>query len=81
MVELDSIYTRDDLIVFIKYLECQIIRSECGWENPTLDRYLEAMSAWINDMEGLYNNLNIKLEDEPVWRTFARILHAATIYE
>lgn len=81
MIELESIHTRDDLIVFIRYLESQISSIECDWGNFTLDRYLEAMSAWINDMDGLYNNLNIKLEDEPVWRTFARILHAATIYE
>lgn len=81
MIELENISTRDDLVVFVKYLESQLNSKNYHWENTTLDRYLEAMSAWINDMDGLYSNLNIKLEDEPIWRTFARMLHAATIYE
>jgi len=78
---LDEIYTRDDLVAYIKQLEAEIADKECNWENKKLEHYLEAMSAWVNDMDGLYANLNLDMNKEPIWRLFARILQAATIYE
>ncbi|ADU61641.1 hypothetical protein Daes_0623 [Pseudodesulfovibrio aespoeensis Aspo-2] len=78
---LEEVETREDLVVFIKQLELEVASRECNWGNTTLEDYLEAMSAWINDMGGLYSNLKIDIKNEPMWRTFARILRAATIYE
>jgi hypothetical protein len=51
------------------------------WENITVPDYLEAISAWVTDMDGVYIN-----EGEPVptnvpWRFFARVLLAGTDYE
>ncbi len=78
---LEDIQTREDLVVFIKQLEAEVRQKECNWENTSLDNYLEAMSAWIVDMDGVYKNFNLEMKDEPMWRIFARILRAATIYE
>ena len=81
MIVLEDVETREDLVVFIKQMELEIANKECNWENTTLENYLEAMSGFVNDMNGLYINLNINIKNEPMWRVFARILQAATIYE
>ena len=43
-----------------------------GWENPTLERFLEALAAYTADAE---------LPEQPSWRTFAQVLAAAKVYE
>ena len=55
--------------------------SKDDWENPTLDRYLEALAAWIHDMPGYFKNQHIEEPREPSWRLVATILHAAKTYE
>jgi hypothetical protein len=44
------------------------------WENPTLNRYLEAMAAWIEAYGKKYN-------PEPSWDFIIQMLKAAKIYE
>ena len=43
-----------------------------AWENPTLERYLDALGSWVTDST---------IPNEPVWRTMARALLAASRYE
>ena len=43
-----------------------------GWENPTLERFLEALAAYTEDAE---------LPEQPSWRSFAQVLAAAKAYE
>jgi hypothetical protein len=51
------------------------LKSEPGsWENPTLERYLEAMTRWLEDMKD-------RVGDKPCWELFALMLEAAKIYE
>lgn len=70
----DSIKTRNDFIAFLKLLEQDLKTNRDDWENPALERFLEAMSAWLSDT---------KEEEtaEPSWRLFASTLLAAKIYE
>lgn len=49
------------------------------WENPTLDRFLEAMHIWSFTSYALTDELNVP--EEPSWRTFAEMLAAAKVYE
>jgi hypothetical protein len=46
-----SASTRDDLVRTIAELlaDSQQNRDRDEWENPTLDRFLEAMGAWVDD--------------------------------
>ena len=43
-----------------------------GWENPTLDRFLEAMHAWAVDAS---------LPEQPSWALIAQLLVAGKMYE
>lgn len=48
-----------------------------GWENVTIDSYLDAAVAWAEDSRGLPTGL----ASEPSWRGFATFLYCGKIYE
>ena len=77
----NRIKTRQDLSQFVGALREDLAANPGRWENPTLDRFLEAMKAWIEGMEGYYKNTGQPPADAPTWKTFGDILMAATIYE
>lgn len=52
-----------------------------AWENASLDRYLEALAAWVEDMDGYYQNRGQAAPEQPNWKTLGEILLAATTYE
>ncbi|MFF0143419.1 hypothetical protein ACFYRN_44395 [Streptomyces sp. NPDC005227] len=51
------------------------------WENATLERFLEALEAWVASSPGWYRNIGYDLPSEGDWTFFARALTAARIYE
>lgn len=44
------------------------------WENASLERYLDAMKAWLTDVRD-------RVGDKPSWKLIAIMLDAATMYE
>ncbi|HWE37393.1 MAG TPA: hypothetical protein VG406_12565 [Isosphaeraceae bacterium] len=70
---------------FLKVLS--LLREDCRinskqWENDTLETYLEAMEAWMLDMEKYYAQRGVDVDlERPGWRVFADILLAARVYE
>jgi hypothetical protein len=45
-----------------------------SWENPTLDRFLEAMHSWMTDVRS-------RVPDPPTWKLVEMMLRAAKTYE
>ncbi len=39
--------TRDDVLQMLESLSDNLSRDRSSWENPTLERYLDAMAAWL----------------------------------
>jgi hypothetical protein len=78
--KLRLIESKDDLGEFVGQLLEDLNSNPNAWENETLDRYLEAMQAWILDSEASDQKAGV-VRPEPTWRTFAEILSAARIYE
>jgi hypothetical protein len=78
---INEIRSKDDLLRFLTALRKDLVTNKEDWENPTLDRYLEAMQGWIQDMDGYYSNTNQTIPEQPTWKVFADILYAAKIYE
>jgi hypothetical protein len=58
-----------------------LIQNKGSWENSNLESYLEAMQAWIDDMDGYYKNRGTNVPVSNPWQLIADILHAATMYE
>ncbi len=77
----NEVRTREELAAFVTALRDDFIRSGADWENQTLDRFLDALSAWITAAPGLYRNFGQELPAEGDWTFFARALAAAVVYE
>lgn len=77
----EAVQTHHDLAQFVRDLLREYRADADAWENTTLPDFLEAMSAWIDDMDGWYANRGEAMPDQPSWATFAQILGAATVYE
>lgn len=73
--------TKDELITLITSLALQARNNPQELENNTLPLYLEAMAAWIEDMDGYYKNSGKEVPDNLNWSIFADILSAAAVYE
>ena len=67
-----NLSTQAELAAFVTNLRADIMLNPSAWENATLEAYLEDLSAFLNDT---------KLNEEPKWRTMAKILLAARKYE
>jgi hypothetical protein len=79
--EIDAINTKEDLAEFLSGLRKDLIENPGDWENQTLDRYLDAMESWIRVIDAYSKNTCDIEALSPSWRTFAKILSAAKIYE
>lgn len=79
--KIDSIVTNKDLAGFIDQLRADLLSNADDWENNDLERFLEAMAAWVNSMENAYKNTGREFPDQPSWKMIADILYAAKMYE
>lgn len=76
-----EVRSRQDLAEFVRRLRDDLKNHPEEWENRDLDRFLEAMSAWVDDMEGYFANQGEPVPSRPEWHTLAEILVAAKRYE
>ena len=66
--------TREDAVVTIRNLLVDLKGNPGAWENPTQERYLDAMAAWLESSGKKYNQ-------PPSWELIIEMLEAAKIYE
>jgi hypothetical protein len=78
---IESIKSKEDLADFVEALRSDLEVNAADWENPTLDRFLEAMAVWIRSLDQYYKNTGQPRADLPSWKTLADILYASKIYE
>lgn len=77
----DRIHGREELVIFLRELHQDFQRHGETWENNTLDGFLEALAAWVNDCPASYRNSGRELPAGGDWTFMAHALQAATIYE
>lgn len=80
-MNVDDVKMSANLAEFVRELSADLAADPESWENSTLDRFLEAMEAWIRTLDGYAANTDDESPRVPSWRTFARILAAAKVYE
>jgi hypothetical protein len=51
------------------------------WENPNLERFLDALHGFLADLDGYYAGRGKQPPAQPDWGLFATVLAAATGYE
>ncbi|RIJ10110.1 hypothetical protein DXT77_14280 [Pseudomonas sp. 91RF] len=79
--QVEKIQSREDFAKFLHVFREALLQQPDEWENPTLERYLDAMEAWVNSIEGYVLNSGDSEVLQPSWKTFAKILSAASVYE
>jgi hypothetical protein len=79
--KIESIRTKHDFVQFIEALSEDFVKNPHEWENRDLPSFLEAMAAWMNDMEGYYQHTGQNISTLSPWRLFADSLMAAKMYE
>lgn len=77
----NGIKTREDLARFVNELCKEYTEAPNSWENDTLQLFLAALAAWIEDMDGYYINQSQPVPATPEWKTLAQMLAAARYYE
>ena len=77
----ESVNSKTDFVQFVARLRADLTENPDAWENPTLDRFLEAMAAWVAASDDYYRNLGSPVPDNVTWRFFAEALTAARSYE
>ena len=77
----ETIRSREDLAGFVRDLINDLGARPGEWENNRLETYLEALAAWVEDMEGYYQNRGEEAPQEPSWKLLGEILLAAKFYE
>ena len=76
-----TLRTREEFADFVDRLRQDLLTRPENWENPTLDRFLEAMAAWVAASDGYFRNIGQPYPDDVNWSFFAGVLLAARIYE
>lgn len=76
-----GIQSHEEMASFIRALRLDLVRNPHDWENGSLDVFLEALAAWIEDIDGYYLNKHEVIPNMVPWRIFADALLAAKIYE
>jgi hypothetical protein len=76
-----SVADRHSLAHFVRGLVEDLNEHPERWENADLGDYLEAMAAWLEDMDGYYANKGRSTPETPSWTLIAEILSAAKVYE
>jgi hypothetical protein len=81
-LETDDLNTKEDFIAFLEFFYKDYQQNKDKWENNTLEPFLEAMIAYTENIQHMYDNNKISINsNEPSWRVFADILCGAAIYE
>ena len=77
-----KVTNRQTFIKFLGLLHKDFLDNPESWENKTLPDFLEALSAYAEDIQGYYDNMKLDDHaDQPDWRTFSDIFRGAKIYE
>ena len=79
--QLLEVHTQADLSRFVGALHDDLLGNSGAWENSDLASFLEAMSAWIEDMDGYFLNQGQHFDETVSWNSVALILLAARSYE
>ena len=81
LLSTDWVKTRGDFIEFLELLNDEFDMDGQNWENVTLQRFLSAMVAYSDDIQGRYENIYHQDADMPTWKIFAEIIIGSSMYE
>lgn len=79
---LEQVASREDVLQVLAQMRSDLAGAGAsGWENPTLERFLEAFSGFLGDIDGYFSSRGEQAPAQPSWSLLATLLVAATGYE
>ena len=79
--DVGTIRTRDDFVHLVRELLHELDNEPDTWENADLASFLNALAAWVEDMDGYYRQAGEPVPEQPTWKTLGQMLLAARVYE
>jgi hypothetical protein len=77
-----AVHSREDLLQVIVQMRDDFAGAGAHeWGNPNLERFLEALQGFLNDLDGYYANRGQQPPAQPDWALFTTALVTATGYE
>jgi hypothetical protein len=77
-----AVNSRADFVEFAKALLENFDEHPEEWDNASPKEFLQGLVGFVDNIEGYYQNIGMKLDlENPSWRVFADILLAARVYE
>jgi hypothetical protein len=81
-IEPDDVSSRRDLATFVADLQINLEEHPEEWENANLGRFLDALSRYLDGLDGWCRNNAPHVDPEKAsWRLFATALAGAKVYE
>jgi len=77
----EQIQSQPDFVAFSQALVKDLKENPDGWENRDLPGFLEALGAWVDDMNGYYQAKGGAIPLQPSWKMLGEVLLAAKVYE
>ena len=78
---INKMKSKEELIDFLEFLSKDRVQKKDEWYNNTIEDYLAAISSWIEDMEGYYENFNLPIPNHVNWSFIATLFYVGKIYE
>lgn len=78
---IQTIKSKDEFVKFVNDMSQNYRKDPTSWPNNDIGTYLEALAAWVSDMDGYYKNLNQAVPEDIDWKTIAIMIAAAKYYE
>jgi hypothetical protein len=79
--DMSSVTTIADVAEVVRRMLGDLISHPDEWENPTLERFLEALAASLDGIPHGYANRGEQFPEDPTWEILAAVLVMASGYE
>lgn len=79
--KINNIKSKEELIDFLDFLSKDRSKNKEEWQNNAIEDYLAAISSWMEDMEGYYENMNLPTQNNENWSFIATLFYVGKIYE
>jgi hypothetical protein len=80
-LDLAKVHSHTDVARIVEQMHNDLRAHPDAWENPTLDRFLDALAASLDALVPLHTNRGETLPAQPTWQLLAEVLVMATGYE
>lgn len=79
--EVSRVRSREDLVSFLEALAEDAVKNPAEWENTSVAQYLDALAAWLGEMDGYSRNQGQEAPTVPSWSLVGQACLAAKYYE